>query len=414
MGSITEESELGAGEMCLYYNAATKKCYMLVGPQCAGVEGANLFAMNEAGTDKVLFTNADQNEVGIYLNNVSTKYVVALPVKKDEMLVDIYNKGNIDQIESASKHNSVKFFKEKQYAIPGEYNTTLGYNFTNVPLSSLYDFKPADAEFIFTLDQNNQNDKTKEQWDGNFKWNATKGTLTLSNTYELANYNFLNQENFSNGDNCGIKFSWTFKAGEEAGQQAQSNGDERWFIKDPVRNPGTFLLYLCYDKQPCADGRILGTDGAVEHTPVDYALSVSALTGDPTKNKLSDLEEGKEYNFGLAFNNSFWRQGFPYDVCGGPTNSTKLPVLVQYSDAAKNLVITDHCKQYFCKNKAELKLFIENSETQDHFELIDENQFIVKIKKAIAPDEHGNLQFQVLFNTDYANQRWALMLLNNR
>ena len=65
-------------------------------------------------------------------------------------------------------------------------------------------------------------------------------------------------------------------------------------------------------------------------------------------------------------------------------------------------------------NKAELKLFIENSETQDHFELIDENQFIVKIKKAIAPDEHGNLQFQVLFNTDYANQRWALMLLNNR
>ena len=48
---------------------------------------ANLFAMNEAGTDKVLFTNADQNEVGIYLNNVSTKYVVALPVKKDEMLV---------------------------------------------------------------------------------------------------------------------------------------------------------------------------------------------------------------------------------------------------------------------------------------------------------------------------------------
>ena len=119
-----------------------------------------------------------------------TKYVVALPVKKDEMLVDIYNKGNIDQIESASKHNSVKFFKEKQYAIPGEYNTTLGYNFTNVPLSSLYDFKPADAEFIFTLDQNNQNDKTKEQWDGNFKWNATKGTLTLSNTYEMANYNF--------------------------------------------------------------------------------------------------------------------------------------------------------------------------------------------------------------------------------
>ena len=95
------------------------------------------------------------------------------------------------------------------------------------------------------------------------------------------------------------------------------------------------------------------------------------------------MEEGKEYNFGLAFNNSFWRQGFPYDVCGGPTNSTKLPVLVQYSDAAKNLVITDHCKQYFCKNKAELKLFIENSETQDHFELIDENQFIVKIKKAI-------------------------------
>ena len=86
---------------------------MLVGPQCAGVEGANLFAMNEAGTDKVLFTNADQNEVGIYLNNVSTKYVVALPVKKDEMLVDIYNKGNIDQIESASKHNSVKFFKRK-------------------------------------------------------------------------------------------------------------------------------------------------------------------------------------------------------------------------------------------------------------------------------------------------------------
>ena len=136
----------------------------------------------------------------------------------------------------------MKFFKEKQYAIPGEYNTTLGYNFTNVPLSSLYDFKPADAEFIFTLDQNNQNDKTKEQWDGNFKWNATKGTLTLSNTYELANYNFLNQENFSNGDNCGIKFSWTFKAGEEAGQQAQSNGDERWFIKDPVRNPGTSLL----------------------------------------------------------------------------------------------------------------------------------------------------------------------------
>ena len=50
LGSITEESELGAGEMCLYYNAATKKCYMLVGPQCAGVEGANLFAMNEAGT----------------------------------------------------------------------------------------------------------------------------------------------------------------------------------------------------------------------------------------------------------------------------------------------------------------------------------------------------------------------------
>ena len=141
----------------------------------------------------------------------------------------------------------------------------------------------------------------------------------------------------------------------------------------------------------------LGTDGAVEHTPVDYALSVSALTGDPTKNKLSDLEEGKEYNFGLAFNNSFWRQGFPYDVCGGPTNSTKLPVLVQYSDAAKNLVITDHCKQYFCKNKAELKLFIENSETQDHFELIDENQFIVKIKKAIAPDEHGNLQFPVSY-----------------
>ena len=51
---------------------------MLVGPQCAGVEGANLFAMNEAGTDKVLFTNADQNEVGIYLNNVSTLSLIKI------------------------------------------------------------------------------------------------------------------------------------------------------------------------------------------------------------------------------------------------------------------------------------------------------------------------------------------------
>ena len=46
-------------------------------------------------------------------------------------------------------------------------------------------------------------------------------------------------------DKVGIQFSWKFNAGKG---EVQSEGKERWFIKDPTFNPGDNITYLNYDK----------------------------------------------------------------------------------------------------------------------------------------------------------------------
>lgn len=410
LSSITKETQLSNGEMCLYYDATDKKCYMLVGPQCDNISG-NFFAMDDEGTDKALFTKGE-NQVGIYLSNVNAKYVVQAPVKKAELYKTIFCRGNIDQ--KISGNNNVRFLGQ-QYVIPGAYDDVLGYHFTDVALSSLYTFKPTDADFTFILEKEQQNDKTKEQWGGNFVWNTATASITLKHGYELSNYNLLNKKvSASEVPQCGIHFSWTFKAGENVTQQSASEGNEQWFFKDPVRNPGEYLLYFCNEKQACADGRILGTDGAVEHEHVDYSLGVSAMTGDASINKFSQLEAGQTYNLGLAFNHSFWRTGFPYDVYGGPNSSSKLPVLMKYDDSAKGLVLTDYCKKNFCKEKqGKIQLEFGNSETKEYLEIVDDQAFTIKVKKAI-PETVGNFQLKINIETDYAKQSLMLLLKSNK
>lgn len=85
LATITQDTELANGEVCLYYDAAQKTSYLLVGPQADGIEGANLFAMNDEGTDKAPFT-LNEKEVGLYVGNVGTKYVVEAPTAKRNWL----------------------------------------------------------------------------------------------------------------------------------------------------------------------------------------------------------------------------------------------------------------------------------------------------------------------------------------
>lgn len=101
--------------------------------------------------------------------------------------------------------------------------------------TTLYNFKPADADFKITLNRDDQNDKVKEKWDTNFKWDADNYTLTLSPVWALYNFNF-NDKKVSDMTeaNNGVKLSWTFNAGKG---ETTSNGNEQWYIKDPVRQP---------------------------------------------------------------------------------------------------------------------------------------------------------------------------------
>ena len=89
-----------------------------------------------------------------------------------------------------------------------------------------------------------------------FAWHAENGTLTVKNDNELYKYNLLNKKPSELGgdkDKVGIQFSWKFNAGEG---EVQSDGKERWFIKDPTFNPGDNITYLNYDKNPNATGVI--------------------------------------------------------------------------------------------------------------------------------------------------------------
>ncbi len=96
LSDINQKSKLAEGEVCLYYDANDKKSYLLVGPQTEGIENANLFAMNEEGTDKENFEH-NGKQIGIYVGNVKASYVVENPTKKPELEVMIYAKGGIDK-----------------------------------------------------------------------------------------------------------------------------------------------------------------------------------------------------------------------------------------------------------------------------------------------------------------------------
>jgi hypothetical protein len=426
LSTINKDSELAAGEMYLCYDAAEKKSYLLAGPRLDGISGANLFAMNAEGTDKATFTLGDKAGLGLYVGNFGARYEVRFPVKKQSLYVTIYGKGNIDQKENP---NSRVRYEGLQPAIPGTYDEAKGYHFTDVALSSLYDFKPADADFTIRLNRDDQNAKTQEQWGGNFKWNETNATLTLSNTYELANYNTLNKKVGSineAADKPGIHISWEFKAGETEAQQAKSDGNERWFIKDPVRQPGENVLYFGFDKQPCATGVILGTDGSgAKENPVPYSAKLANAIDDPNKTKFDQLQEGDVLDVGKALGQvAIWRSGILWDVYGGPNGNIDftqplplpaplaLPPLLKYDEASGKIVITDYCKKYFCKTKGVLRVNLHGSEANDHFEIVSAEDFILRVKAGSGPVEHGNIQLRIEFNTDYANQIMYIHLAN--
>ena len=150
---------------------------------------------------------------------------------------------------------------------------------------TLYNFKPADAEFTITLNKNDQNTKVKERWDANnVIWDAANYTLTLvrnSPHMQLFQLNFNDKKiNEMNEADNGLKFSWTFNAGKG---EVKSEGNEQWYIKDPVRQPGEHTIYMGSDKQPNATGVV----------SKDYEIKVSEITGDDTKTKMADLEVAK-------------------------------------------------------------------------------------------------------------------------
>ena len=389
LATITQDTELANGEVCLYYDAAQKTSYLLVGPQADGIEGANLFAMNDEGTDKAPFT-LNEKEVGLYVGNVGTKYVVEAPTAKEELAIQMYVKAGIDHPDTDPNQN-IRILGKK-LAIPGVYDEELGYHFNELDLrTTLYNFKPADADFKITLNRDDQNDKVKEKWDTNFKWDADNYTLTLSPVWALYNFNF-NDKKVSDMTeaNNGVKLSWTFNAGKG---ETTSNGNEQWYIKDPVRQPGENTIYMGLDKQPNATGVI----------STDYEIKVSEITGDPEKKKLSDLEVGKVYKFGDYFkNHNFWVNGCSWDVYGGPKNLTgkNLPVLIKYDFATNKLVITDYAKKYFGKRRCELKFQPQGNETTAGLEIdSDEQTFKLKLVPTTT-----NFQIKIDYNTDFSNQ----------
>jgi predicted nucleic acid-binding Zn-ribbon protein len=417
--TITKESDLAAGEMYLCYDAAENKSYLLVGPQIHGLSDATLFAMNAAGTDKQLFDRGGSNTGALYVVNVGANYEVQLPQRK-ALDVMIYGWGGIDNKDNPAARTRYGVYP----AIPGVYDDTAGYNFTDVALSSLYDFKPADAEFVFTFNKDDQNFKTAEQWGGNLKWNETNGTLTLSNRYELSNYNTLNKKigELNDADKPGIYFSWTFKAGEDAELQSSSTGNERWFFKDPVRNPGEYMLYFGYDKQPCATGVFLGTDGnGAGANPIPYNAVLADAAAAAGRNKFGELKVGDLLYVGEALGKrDIWKKGVIWDVHGGPDGAVDftqtlplaaplaLPALIEYDDAAKCPVITAYCKKYFCKTKGVLRLHLQGNDANDHFEVVDAEKFIIRVTS--LPTDHGNIQLRIQFDTDYANQNMLILL----
>lgn len=388
LSTITQETELANGEVCLYYDAVQKVNYLLVGPQTDGIESANLFAMNEEGTDKATFT-LNEKQVGLYVGNVTSKYVVEEPTKKPELNIVIYGKAGIN-------NESPLIRLGERYAIPGVYDEENGYNFTNVDLrKTLYNFKPADADFTITLNKEDQNAKVKDRWNANnFLWDAVNYTLTLvrnSPHMQLFQLNFNDKKisEMTEADN-GIKFSWTFNAGKG---EVTSEGYEQWYIKDPVRQPGEHTIYMGMDKQPNATGAI----------SKDYEIKVSEITGDATKTKMADLAVGTKYYLGDYFkNHAFWTNGCSWDVYGGPTGltGTKLPVLLKYDSATNKIVMTDYCKKYFCKQNSSLTLDPQGNETSGTLDVnSDEQSFTLKIVPTTT-----NFQFKFTFVSDYSSQ----------
>lgn len=384
LASITQDTELANGEVCLYYDALLKTSYLLVGPQADGIVGANLFAMNDTGTDKESFTLNDK-QVGLYIGNVTSKYVVEAPTKKEELKIWIYGKSGIDHATPVLKW-------AERYAVAGIYDETKGYNIDEMDLrTALYNFKPADADFTITLNQNEQNDKVKEKWGANFVWDAANCALSIKATYPIFNFNFNDKKlNDMTEENNGFKISWTFSAGNG---EVKSEGNEQWYIKDPTRQPGENTIYMGIDKQPNATGVI----------STNYEIKVSEITGDPAKTKIADLELNKEYKLGdYLKNHAFWTNGASWDVYGGPEGltGTKLPVLLKYDYTANKVIITDYCKKYFCKRTGNLKLNPQGNETSTALEVNSEDQtFTVK---TVVPTT--NFQFRFDFNTDYSSQ----------
>lgn len=395
LATITQDSKLANGEVCLYYDASQKANYLLVGPQTDGIESANLFAMNDEGTDKASFI-LNEKQVALYVGNVTGKYVVAAPTKKPELEIMIYGKAGINNATPSVQLG-------KRFAIPGVYDDADGYHFTDLDLrTTLYNFKPADAEFAITLNNNDQNAKVKDRWTANnFVWNADKYTLTLVRNsphmqlYQL-NFNDKSLSAMVEADN-GIKFSWTFNAGKG---EVTSEGNEQWYIKDPVRQPGEHTIYMGSDKQPNATGVI----------SANYEIKVSEITGDDTKTKIADLAVGTKYYLGDYFkNHAFWTNGCSWDVYGGPTGltGTKLPVLLKYDSATKKIAMTDYCKKYFCKQNYSLTLDPQGNETSGTLDVnSDEQSFTLKIVPTTT-----NFQFKFTFVTDYSSQNMFFRII---
>jgi hypothetical protein len=90
------------------------------------------------------------------------------------------------------------------------------------------------------------------------------------------------------------------------------------------------------------------------------------------------------------------------------TTGTKLPALVKYSDELGRLAITDYCKTYFCKRRAELKLNTEG-DCGSYFTVTDPDNFKIKVT---APKDGGNVQFKLVFNTDYSTQNIIFFVEN--
>lgn len=141
-----------------------------------------------------------------------------------------------------------------------------------------------------------------------------------------------------------------------------------------------------------------------------YSIKVKDLTNG-AHSQLKELVAGEEYDLGKAFGNiAFWRNGCAWDVYGGPNKLTgaKLPALVKYSDELGRLAITDYCKTYFGKRRAELKLNTEG-DCGSYFTVTDPDNFKIKVT---APKDGGNVQFKVVFNTDYSTQNIIFFVEN--